>query len=102
MNLTNPYWSPPPIFTSGKKGQKTFENHYGFHFQIPHPDISSAGFYFGEGPVPQRQEIVTRSDPEWFATDNTISSSGGVPKYNIYDPQFAFNRKKYTKTFSTL
>ena len=97
MNLTHPYWAPKPIFSTGQKGQRTFENNLGFFFKLPHPDIQTAGTYFGENPEYGRRELVFRSDPEYFSVQNTISSSGGLPKYNPYDPIYAFSREKFTK-----
>ena len=99
MNITSPYWTPPPIFSTGTKGQRSFENNNGFFFQLPHPDIQTAGFYFGENPVDGRNELVFRSDPEYHAVDRTIPSSGGVPKYNIHDPIYSFQRSQFVRNF---
>ena len=102
INPVSPYWTPPPIFSTGIKGQKQLENNWGFFFPIPHPDIVTAGTYFGENPVPQRQELVYRSDPEFFTVGGKIPASGGVPKYNVYRPEFAFKRSDHTKKFSSI
>ena len=96
QNATNPYWTPQPIYNWGIKSQKTNDG-YGFTFKLPFPDISTAGWYFGEEPVPQRRELVFRSDPEYFAVENTIPSSGGVPKYNLYDPIYQFRRSDHVQ-----
>ena len=97
MNLTNPYWAPEAVYSTGVKGQKTFENHRGFFFKLPHPDIQTSGFYFGENPGYGRRQLVFRSDPEYYAVDRTVPSSGGVPKYNPRDPIYAFDRSKFTE-----
>lgn len=99
MNITNPYWTPPPIFNTGQKGQQSFENSYGFFFQLPHADVQTAGFYFGENPGYGRRELAFRSDPEYHAVDKTIPASGGVPKYNIYDPIYSFKREKFVRKY---
>ena len=69
----------------------------GFFFKLPHPDVTTAGYYFGENPVDGRRELVFRSDPEYYSVDNTIPSSGKVPKINPYDPIYSFSREKFTK-----
>ena len=56
---------------------------------------------FGENPVPQRHELVFRSDPEWGAVENTIPASGGGPKYNPYDKNLQFRRSKYVRKISS-
>ena len=96
MNSTNPYWAPQTVYSTGQKSQKKFDG-YGFTFVLPHPDINTAGWYFGEEPVPQRHELAFRTDPEYFATDNAIPSSGGLPKYNLHDPIYQFKRSKYVQ-----
>ena len=96
QNATNPYWQPDPIYTWGIKSQPKFDG-YGFTFKLPWRDPVTAGWYFGEGPVPQRRELVFRSDPEYFPVLNTVPSSGGLPKYNLYDPAFQFKRSDYTR-----
>ena len=99
MNLTNPYWTPKPIFSTGTKGQKSFANNLGFFFKLPVADIQTSGYYFGENPIPDRRELVFRSEPEYYAVDGKVPSSGGLPKYDPRDPMYAFKRSDYTKKF---
>lgn len=95
MNPTQPYWTPPFKYKI-TKFQKPVVNTYGFQFTLPWPQTTTAGFYYGEGAVPGRRELVYRPDPEWFATQNIVPSSGGVPQINPYDPVYKFDREKYT------
>ena len=96
QNATHPYWTPESVYNWGQKSQHTYDG-YGFTFKLPWRDPVTCGWYFGEGPVPQRQEMIYRSDPEYYAIYNTVPSSGGLPKYNLYDPAFTFNRSKYVQ-----
>ena len=96
QNATNPYWTPEAVYTWGKKSQPQTDG-YGFTFKLPWQTPVTSGWYFGEGPVPQRSEMVFRSDPEYYAIDNTIPASGGVPAVNLYDKAFQFRRSKYTR-----
>ena len=100
QNATSPYWAPQTIYSTGHKSQKRYDG-YGFTFKLPWNDVSTAGWYFGENPVPQRHELVFRSDPEWGAVEDTIPASGGVPKYNPYDKNLQFRRSKYVRKISS-
>ena len=95
MNPTSPYWTPPFQW----RPQKTLQpitNTYGFQFTLPWNMPTSAGYYFGEGAVPGRRELVYRSDPEWFATQGILPSSGNVPLVNPYTQEMNFDRAHYT------
>ena len=98
MNLTNPYWSDPPMFQP-HKGARRFENNYGFFFKLPVDDIQTAGYYFGENPGYGRRELVMRSDPEYFLPQNIVPASGGLVKYDVKDPIYKFRRSDHTKKF---
>lgn len=95
MNPTQPYWTPPPVYST-RKTLKPVANTYGFQFTLPWPQPTSAGTYFGEGAVPGRRELVYRSDPEWHAVQNILPSSGGVPLINPYTAEMKFDREHYT------
>ena len=98
MNLTNPYWSDPPMFQP-HKGARRFENNYGFFFKLPVDDIQTAGYYFGENPGYGRRELVMRSDPEYFLPQNIVPASGGLVKYDVKDAIYKFRRSDHTKIF---
>ena len=83
------------------KGLLGYENQRGFLFKIPHPDISTSGYYFGENPVYGRHELVMAGGekPQYYAVDNTIPSSGGVPKYDTRSEIYQVKREDFTKKF---
>jgi hypothetical protein len=95
MNPTNPYWTPDPAYVK-KTSLKPITNTLGFQFNLPWPDLSTSGFYYGENPVYGRRQLVYRSDPEYYARQNIIPSIGGVPRVNPYDKIYQFSREKYT------
>ena len=97
MKSTSFYWAEPQIYTAQLKPQKQLENNRGFWFDIPYNDIQSAGWYFGENPIPGRKELVfDNGQPEWFANQGIIPASGGFPKYNPYNPEFHHKRENFT------
>lgn len=98
MNPTQPYWTPPFQYTT-RTNLKPVTNTLGFQFTIPWPETTTAGFYNGQGAIPGRKELVYRDDPEWFAVQNIIPSTAGVPRINPYDPVYKFDREKYTVRF---
>ena len=95
QNLTNVYWNPPS-FLQPHRGLKQIDN-YGFLFKLPHPSIQTAGFYYGENPGYGRRELVYSDQPEYYAVDNTIPSSGGLPMVNLKNPYYSFKRSSVTK-----
>ena len=95
MNPTNPFWTPEPAFIA-QTSLKPISNTLGFQFNLPWPDPTTAGFYYGEGPQYGRRELIYRSDPEYFARQNILPSIGGVPRFNPYDPIYKFDRSRYT------
>ena len=95
MNITNPYWTPPTKFTTHKH-LKPIARDLGFHFSLPWPLPVTAGYYYGEQPPLGRRELVFSSQPEWFATDNILPSSGGIPLVNPYTAEMQFKRSDYT------
>jgi len=94
MNPTNPYWQAPQLKL---KGKMPIAHNIGFSFTLPWPDVvSPAGFYNGQGAMPGRKELVFRDDPEYFAIQGVVPSSGGIPRINPYDPIYKFDRSKFT------
>ena len=96
MNPTHPYWEPPTDFQT-RKTLKPIARDLGFQFNIPWPLPVSAGYYFGENPPPGRKELVYDSRPEWYAVDNVIPSTAGIPLMNPYTEEMKFDRSKYTQ-----
>lgn len=97
MNPTNPYWTPSFKYKASKY-LKPITNR-GFSFNIPWPDVTTAGYYYGSGAVPGVKKLVFKSDPEYFATQNIVPSSAGIPRINPYDPIYHFEREKHTVRF---
>ena len=95
MNPTSLYWKAPSIY-GGIKWQKRIAGTYGFQFDLPWPDVTTGGFYFGEEPVPQRRELVYSADSEYTALQNIVPSTGKVPKYNVYDKIYHYKRSDDT------
>ena len=51
-----------------------------------------------DGPVwGEERKLVTRPDPEFYASDNLIRSNV-IPVINIKDPIYSFSREKHTFT----
>ena len=93
MNPTNPYWTAPQITTTA---QKPVTHTPGFTFVLPWPDVTTAGFYYGQGAAPDRRELVFRSDPEYFPRGGIVPSSAGIPRINPYNPIYKFDRERHT------
>lgn len=95
MNLTNVYWSAPS-FLQPHRGLQPMDN-YGFMFKLPHPGVTTVGYYHGENPGYGRRELVFSDQPEWYAVDGKIPASGGMPLTNPKDPAYTFKRSTVTK-----
>ena len=68
---------------------------YGHSFVIPWVMPHTAG-YWNHGTIPTEKKLITRDDPEFFATNNIIRSTGGMPVINPNDTTFQFDRSDYT------
>ena len=95
---TNPYWEPPVVFKT-RKFLKPIARDWGFQWTLPWPLPVTAGPYFGQNPQWGRRQNVYRSDGEWFATDNIIPSTAGIPLMNPYTEEMRFDREKYTERY---
>ena len=94
MNVSNPYWASDVKFKTIKTIPK-LEHTLGFNFDIPWPLPSTAGEYFGEDAIPGRREMSYGTQGEYFATDNIVPSTGGVPMVNIYAPHYRYKRSDH-------
>ena len=94
MQATSPYWFQPefqPVIRS-----KPIAGTLGFKTNIPWPaPVTVGAIYSGDGALPDRREISTAPFGEYYAVNNIIPSSGGVPLYNIKDPVFTFSRDNF-------
>ena len=94
MQPTSPYWFQPEF--QPKQMLKSLTGHLGFQTQIPWPQPVTVGaIYSGDGALPDRREITTSPFGEWYAIDNIIPSSGGVPLVNVNEPRFQYSRAKF-------
>ena len=94
MQPTSPYWFQPEF--QSKTMQKPMTGHLGFQTRIPWPEPVTVGaIYAGQGARPDRREITTSAFGEWFAIDNTIPSTGGVPLINVKEPRFQYSRANF-------
>ena len=94
MNVSNPYWAPDLQFTAIKTKAK-LANTLGFDIQIPWPLPSTAGEYVGEDAIPGRREMSYGTQGEYFAVDNIIPSTGGIPMVNYYAPWYSYKRSDH-------
>ena len=92
---THPYWQAPKEYKP-HTFQKPIARSIGFQFALPWRLPVTAGFYFGENPVWGRREQSTETQPEYFATDNIIPSSGGIPMINPHTQDMKYRREDHT------
>ena len=78
----------------------------GYSVSIPWNDVTTAGWYNYRTDINiqiqmwgTENKLVMRDDPEFFAPDDLLRSTGGIPTINLNDPIYAFDRANYT--FST-
>ena len=94
MQRTSPYWLQTDF--QAKTMHKPITGHLGFQTRIPWPlPVTVGAIYAGEGAAPDRREITTSAFGEWFAVNNTIPSSGGVPLVNVKEPRFQYSRASF-------
>ena len=94
MQVTSPYWFQPefrPVIHD-----KPMVGHMGFQMSIPWPaPVTVGAIYSGDGALPDRRTVETSPYGEYFAIDNTVPSSGGVPLYNTSDPIYTYLRDDF-------
>ena len=93
---THPYWVAPAVFRP-QKSVKPIAHDLGFQWTMQWPLPVTMGSYFGSNPEWGRRQDVYRSDPEFFAVDNIIPSTAGIPLMNPYTAEMRFDREKFTK-----
>ena len=98
MQPTSPYWVQlePGTNESDIRPIKPITGHLGFQMNIPWPaPVTVGAIYAGAGAMPDRREVVTTALGEYYAVNNTIPSTGGIPLINVNEPRFQFSRDKY-------
>ena len=92
--MTGPQFPGSEVGFTIKKSEPFFGD-LGYSLPIPWPQVTTAGWW-DIGGIPEEKVLITRGDPEWFATNNRIRTNAGMDDINVYDPIYAFDRKDYT------
>ena len=87
--------APQNIFPTVTKSEPMFRNQ-GFFLPIAWPLEYNTGWWFdGPNDVHARQ-LITRSDPEFFALNNTVRANNSLATINVNEPRYMFDRDDYT------
>jgi hypothetical protein len=77
----------------------------GYSIAIPWNDITTTGWYNYRTDINvpikmygTENKMVLKDDPEYFAPNDLIRSTAGIPNINVNDPIYAFDRANYTTT----
>ena len=79
----------------GRIQSEPYFRDYGHSFSIPWVKPHTAGFW-NYGGLPTEKKLIMRDDPEFFATNNVIPSTGGLPIIDPGDPVYRFDRNEFT------
>ena len=90
--VTQASWHAPEF---GIHKSEPYFRDYGHSFNLPWVLPHTVG-YWNEGTIPTERKLITRNDPEYFATNNIIRSTGGVPVFDLKDPAYSFDRADYS------
>ena len=94
MNPTNVYWSEPRWVRKNTFLKADPSSGLGVWVTLPWPDPVSSGHYYGEGAAPDRRQLSFETQPEMFAVDNVITSSGGQPRLDPNADFMKLSREK--------
>ena len=86
------------------RGEENFSD-LGYTVAIPWNDITTAGWYNynrDDANLPIKMwgtenKLVLDDAPEYWAPDNTLRSTGGIPTFNVNNPIYAFDRSTVTR-----
>ena len=92
--VTGPQFPQPDVRFTLKKSEPFFGD-IGYSLPIPWPQVTTAGWW-DIGGIPEESALVTRGDPEYFASNDLVRSSGGLPEINTQDPIYKFDRWDYS------
>ena len=68
----------------------------GFQMSIPWPaPVTVGAIYSGQGAMPDRRTVETSPFGEYFAINDTVPSTGGVPLYDTKDPIYTYSRDDF-------
>ena len=74
----------------------------GYSLDIPWNDVVNTGWMDAKpthdtGAVwGEENVLVTSREPEYFAPDNIVRTTGTMPIINVNDPRYMFDRTKYS------
>jgi hypothetical protein len=91
MQTTSPYWNDTSF--EPLKFPRPISGHLGFQMKMPWPyPVTVGAIYTGDGAIPGRREVSNATFGEYFAINDTIPSSGGVPLVDTSNPIFRYSR----------
>ena len=82
------------------RGMKPW-NDLGYSLDIPWNDVVTAGWMdakptHSDGAVWGAENVLTtRRDPEFYAPDDIVRTTGDVPIINVSDPRYSFDRSQH-------
>ena len=80
-----------------ERGMKPWNDLGYFPIDIPWNDVYTAGWQESRPDIwGYENKLITSSQPEYFAPDNIVKSTGGLPSIDINNPIYAFDRSQHT------
>ena len=88
--VTQSSWHAPEL---GRIQSEPYLRDYGHSFNIPWVMPHTAGFWT-EGTIPTEKKLIMSDVPEYFATNDIIPSTGGLPVIDPSDPIYQYEREQ--------
>ena len=79
----------------GRIQSEPYFRDYGHSFAMPWVMPHTAGFW-NHGTIPTEKKLILRDDPEFFATNDIIPSTGRMPVIDPGDPVYRFDRNDFS------
>ena len=106
---TQPFNFNLPPSTSRIQSEPFFGD-LGYSLDLPWPSVTTAGYMTGgnmndsggfnayppTNRLPNEKVLITSDQPEYFAVDNRVRATGGLPEINTKDPIYRFKRSTAT------
>jgi len=93
--FTGPAYPLHMVNLNIKKSEPYFRD-LGYSLPIPWPNVTTFGWWEDGPSYPTENVLITRRDPEYFAQNDLVRSSGGNPEIDLSNPIYQFDRKRYT------
>jgi hypothetical protein len=72
-------------------------NDLGYSLSIPANAVYNTGWQFSKPDIwGYERKLITDPRPEWYAPDNVVRTTGGIPEINTHDPKYTFSRAEHT------